>query len=313
MLRTYIAETDNRRKEIMWLALGLLAALAVALLLVVYVGYAFPGRSYDDVVTTFGLMALLGCAIAYFAGKEREQRQLNQSLVASLQDAVRELHARMACMDELTSANGEMSAALQGLRQELDDSYLRALRALMSTLDARDNYTALHGEQVTAIAITIARRMGLEEELVELIKRFGPLHDIGKIGIPDRVLHQAEPLAADDLAACLQHPAMGAAIISPLRPRAEALGIIRNHHERWDGGGYPDSLAGADIPLPARIMAVADAYHALISRRPYRPARGAAEAVRELMTNAGAQFDPDVAGVLAQLAAEGALHARGAG
>ena len=311
MIRTYMGETDNRRKEIMWLALALLAAFGITLFLALYAGFAVPLQSYDDIVMTFGLPIVLGCAIAYLAGKEREQRHLNQSLVASLHGAVRELNERVATIDELTAANGELSAVLETLRQELGENYLRALRALMTTLDARDDYTAVHSEQVTTIAVKIATRMGLERCLIDLLKRFGPLHDIGKIGIPDGILHRTEPLDASALELCHRHPSVGAAIVAPLRPRPEALAIVRAHHERWDGSGYPDGLAGTDTALLARIVGVADAYHALISRRPYRPAREPEQAVREMMAAAGSQFDPNVVGVLAQLVVESVLDARG--
>ncbi len=306
MIGTSIPETDSRRKEIMWLALGLVAALGLALGLLVRTGFALPADQHDG-MTAFGLVIMLGCAIAYFALKEREQRHLNQSLVASLERAACELGERAARVDELRHANARLAEALERLTVECDEDYLRTLRALMSTLDARDDYTALHGEQVAAIAVPIAQRMGLEPKVVDLLKRLVPLHDIGTIGIPDRVLHKAAPLDADELAMCRQHPLIGAAIIAPLRPSPEALAIIRNHHERWDGSGYPDGLSAADIPLLARIVGVADAYHAILSRRPYHAARGRLQAVREMMTHSGSQFDPDIVGVLAHLASNEAL------
>jgi len=300
MIGTTIPETDSRRKEIMWLALTLVAALGLALGLLLRTGFAFPAEDYDG-AAALGLVILLGCAIAYFALKEKEQRQLNQGLVASLERAAHELGERAARVDELRHANARLAEALERLTLECDEDYLRTLRALMSTLDARDDYTALHGEHVAAVAVPIAQRMGLEPKVVDLLKRLAPLHDIGTIGIPDRILHKPQPLDADELAMCRQHALIGAAIIAPLRPSPEGLAIIRNHHERWDGRGYPDGLRGADIPLLARIVGVADAYHAILSRRPYHAARGRLQAVREMMTHSGSQFDPDIVGVLAHM------------
>jgi len=197
------------------------------------------------------------------------------------------------------------------MQQELSQSYLRSIRALMRTLDARDGYTALHGEQVAAIAAAIAERMGLDRQRIDIIRNLGPLHDIGKIGIPDHILKKPCGLHANEVALCRQHAILSETIIAPLRPGAETLSMFRNHHERWDGQGYPDGLAGTNIPLLARILSVADAYHAMISQRPYRPARDDTQAVREMVAHGGAQFDPDVVGVLAGLVCEGALDAKG--
>ena len=308
MIRSYIHDADHRRKEIVWLALVLLAALGLALFLVLYFGQQLTLRTWDDAVMVSGLVIFLGCAIVYFAAKEREQRHLNQSLVESLRGAVWQLHQRVAALDDLSRTNGELGEALRATQAELGESYLAALRALMTTLDARDGYTARHGEQVAAVAVKIAQRMGLEPSLVETIKRFGPLHDIGKIGIPDEVLHKPRPLAPVEVVRCQQHAALGETIIAPLRPGAPTLAMFRSHHERWDGKGYPDGLAGTGIPLLARILGVADSYHAMLSPRPYNAARKDTQVVREMIAHAGTQFDPDVAGVLASLVCEGLLE-----
>jgi len=312
VIETFSRDADDRRKEIIWLALALVAALALALFLALCLGYQLPERSYEESVTLAGLVIFLGCAIAYFASKEKEQRHLNQSLVHSLQGAVRDLNDRVARLDELTRTNGELNDALGRLQDELDQSYLGTLSVLMKTLDARDDYTALHGAEVTAVALAIAERMGLDRSLIEIIERFGPLHDIGKIGITDRILHKAQPLNAQEAAVVQEHPAIGATIIAPLRPRPGAIAMLRSHHERWDGGGYPDGLAAEAIPLIARILCVADAYHAMISQRPHQSARERKQAVREIVGNAGSQFDPHVAGVMAALESDGLLNARGA-
>jgi HD-GYP domain-containing protein (c-di-GMP phosphodiesterase class II) len=311
MIRTFIHDTDNRRKEIVWLILALLAALGLALFLALYFGQQLALRTWDDAVMLSGLVVFLGCAIVYFAAKEREQRQLNQSLVESLRGAVWQLNQRVAALDDLTRTNDQLSDALSRAQTELNESYLAALRALMRTLDARDGYTARHGEQVTSVAVMIAERMGLERSLVEVLERFGPLHDIGKIGIPDDVLRKPGPLEPAEVALCQQHAALGETIVAPLRPGNHVLAMFRSHHERWDGQGYPDGLAGTKIPLLARILCVADSYHAMITQRPYQAARRDTQAVREMVANAGRQFDPDVVGVLAGLVCEGLLEPEG--
>jgi HD-GYP domain-containing protein (c-di-GMP phosphodiesterase class II) len=315
MIEPFTHEPDQRRKEMMWLTLALLAVMSLALVMVVDAGGRPAGAALrwlgsEDRLVGFGLLMLLGCAIAYVVGKEREQRLLNQSLVESLRGAVCQLNQRVATLDELSKAHVELSASAQQMERELGESYLRAIQALMCTLDARDGYTALHGEQVATIATAIAERMGLDHRRIGLIRSLAPLHDIGKIGIPDQILKKPGALRGEETALCRQHAILSETIIAPLRPDAEALAMFRNHHERWDGQGYPDGLAGTNIPLLARILSVADAYHAMTSQRPYRPARAEAQAVREMVAQGGAQFDPDVVGVLAGLVCEGALDPR---
>ena len=307
MIGTFVREADNRRKEIVWLVLALMAALGLALFAVICSSQQFLAQSYQDVVIVIGLVAILGCAIVYFAGKEREQRHLNQSLVESLQGAVRQLNERVAALDDLSTANGQLTDTLHRLQSELNESYLRALSALMKTIDVRDGYTALHGDEVTRIALAIAQRMGLEPALIDVIKSYGPLHDIGKIGIPDAILQQSGPLNAEETAVSRQHTVFGESIIAPLHPGLEALATFRSHHERWDGRGYPDGLAGTAIPLSARILTVADAYHAMIAEEPHAGPRPRAQAAREMMAEAGTAFDPDIVGVLEGLIHEGSL------
>lgn len=308
MIRSLVRETDNRRKEIVWVVLALVAVLGLALFALLCSSQVVLARSYQDSVIVIGLVAILGCSIIYFVGKEREQRHLNQSLVESLQSAVRQLNDRAGALDDLALANTQLTHALNRLQDELRESYLRSLSALMKTIDVRDGYTAFHGDEVTRIAVAISHRMGLESSLIDTIKSYAPLHDIGKIGIPDAILQSAGPLSAEETAVCRQHTVLGESILAPLHPGPEALAILRSHHERWDGEGYPDALADTRIPLPARILAVADAYHELTTRGRDSAVRPDTQAARAMMAEAGTRFDPDIVGVLEGLIYEGVLE-----
>ncbi len=170
-----------------------------------------------------------------------------------------------------------------------------SLLALSLAIEARDPYTRGHSARVTEFALAIARRLVTEEPVVEAIQVGGPLHDIGKVGIPDGVLLKPGPLDHDEFDLIRTHPAAGAELIEGIPAFHSAVGCVLHHHERWDGTGYPNRLAGDEIPLEARILAVADAYDAMTSTRPYRQALAPNDAAREVARCAGSQFDPGVA------------------
>ncbi len=166
--------------------------------------------------------------------------------------------------------------------------------ALARQVEARDPYTAFHSERVAEIARDLAKRKDLPYEKVELIHSASLLHDIGKVGVPDQILLKEGPLTEEEWAWMRAHTVEGHRILLPLEPylgRGVAA-IARWHHERWDGLGYPDGLKGEEIPLPARIVAVADAYEAMTSDRPYRKGLAAHEAALRIARGAGSQFDP---------------------
>jgi len=209
----------------------------------------------------------------------------------------------------LTTLANMSSKAIESaeLHQALRKSYYRALHVLVRSLAARDPYTATHGEAVTWVACRLAQELDLSEADTALLQAYAPLHDLGKIGVADAVLLKPGPLSAVEARVVRQHTAIGEEIIAPLMPGETALAMIRNHHEHWDGGGYPDRLRGEQIPLLARVVAVADAYHAMVSDRSYRSARSPSEAVQELMALAGAQFDPAVVEAMVRLWDRGEL------
>ncbi|WP_029214839.1 bifunctional diguanylate cyclase/phosphohydrolase [Kallotenue papyrolyticum] len=177
------------------------------------------------------------------------------------------------------------------------------VEALAELVAARDRYSGEHASRVAAFAVELARLLGVSAAEQRLVVLGARLHNIGKITLPDRILHHPEALSPDEWELMRQHPIIGAEIVSRVPSLRVLAPLIRHHHERWDGLGYPDGLAGEAIPLLARIIAVADAYAAMTSERPYRRARQPHEALRELQRCAGTQFDPAVVAAMHQLAA----------
>ncbi len=168
------------------------------------------------------------------------------------------------------------------------------LRALVRSLEAKDPYTKLHSERVTQWAVEVAKKMNCSEEEIESLTFAGHLHDIGKIGIRDQILMKPGRLTDEEYEIIKTHPVIGAEIVGHLGLLQLETAIIRHHHERWDGKGYPDGLKGDEIPRLSRILAVADTYDAITSRRPYRKAMSVEFACKEIIRNSGSQFDPDV-------------------
>jgi HD-GYP domain-containing protein (c-di-GMP phosphodiesterase class II) len=173
-----------------------------------------------------------------------------------------------------------------------------ALGALIASLEARDAYTGDHSACVVELAGACACGLGCSEDETADIHQVALLHDIGKIGIPDRVLLKRGRLSAEEWQIMRRHPVIGARIIAAVDSLRHLAPAIRADHERFDGHGYPDGLAGEDIPLASRIVLACDAYHAMVSERPYRRALPPETAVRELQANAGTQFDPAVVDTL---------------
>ncbi len=168
------------------------------------------------------------------------------------------------------------------------------LKALVRSLEAKDPYTKEHSHRVTQVAVSIATIMECNPEELDSLRFAGPLHDIGKIGISDQILMKPGKLTKDEYEIIKSHPVIGAEIVGHLGLLPVEKAIIRHHHERWDGKGYPDGLKQEEIPLLSRILAVADTFDAMTSCRPYRKALSIQEAEQEIKRNAGSQFDPVV-------------------
>lgn len=174
-------------------------------------------------------------------------------------------------------------------------------QSLVITLEAKDPYTKEHSQRATQIALDVAEVMGATEAERESLRIAGWLHDIGKIGIQDSILSKPGPLTAEEYEVIKTHPLIGEKILEPLGLLPLERKIIRNHHERWDGKGYPDGLRGEEIPLLVRIFTAADAFEAMTSDRPYRRAKTVEEALRELEVLSGAQFDAEVVEALREI------------
>ena len=172
------------------------------------------------------------------------------------------------------------------------DSAEQVIFALAAAVEAKDPFTEAHTQRVAESARRLGVALGLHEPMLDALYRGATIHDIGKIGIPDAILLKPGPLDQREVGIMRQHPDIGAGIVAPLSSAEHVLPIIRHHHERFDGSGYPDGLRGDDIPLLARVVAVCDAFDALTNERPYRPRRSREESIAMLMNGAGTQWDP---------------------
>lgn len=181
-------------------------------------------------------------------------------------------------------------------QRRLEELFVAGIQSLSEALEAKDPYTRGHSVRVASYSSSVARELGLGQDLIRQIELGGHVHDIGKIGVREEVLNKAGPLTPEEYEHIMTHPVIGWRILAPLLGDApRALNIVRWHHERFDGQGVPDRLAGQGIPLEARIVAVADTVDAITSDRPYRISeRTMAMAVEELVKYSGTQFDPDV-------------------
>jgi putative nucleotidyltransferase with HDIG domain len=178
--------------------------------------------------------------------------------------------------------------------QQLTQSYMATVRALSNAVEARDAYTGKHAERVTRFAIEVARELGLPAPDSPEVEFGFLLHDVGKLAIPDSILFKPGPLTTEERALMSRHTIVGAEIMRDIEFLAEASQVVRSHHERWDGDGYPDGLAGEQIPLNARVFAVADVFDALTTNRPYRVALSFEQARAMIEAQSGRHFDPQV-------------------
>ena len=213
-------------------------------------------------------------------------------------------------IDELTATN----ARLEHANQHLQSVNLSFAAAMVTALDERDTWTAGHSVAVATYSRDIAAEMGLTKQQVELVHLTGLVHDIGKIGVPAEVLQKTAALTDDEWALMREHSEIGARILGEVEDYAEVAEIVLYHHERLDGAGYPRGLTGDRIPLLARVIAVADAYNAMTSDRPYRRAMDPDIAITQLRNGRGGQFDPDaVEAFLKVLERESDAYRRGKG
>jgi diguanylate cyclase (GGDEF)-like protein len=202
-----------------------------------------------------------------------------------------------ASVEEVRTVNEELKES----NDRAHRTYLSTIAALSRSIEAKDDYSGGHVERVRVLSVEIAKRLGYEGRELEAIEVGALLHDIGKIGVPESILNKPGPLSDEEWAEMKKHPVISDYILAGVELHPYVRQIIRSSHERIDGQGYPDGLGGSDVPVPARIVLVADAFDALATDRPYRAARSIPEALKELRTHAGTQFCPTVVAALESL------------
>ncbi len=196
-------------------------------------------------------------------------------------------------MQEIKRINGELSDA----KDKLEKAYLESIETLRYTVEAKDPYTKGHSDRVAEFSVLIGKKLGLSEEDLKTLRIGGLFHDIGKIGIPDSILLKDERLTPEEYSEIKHHPSIGTHILSNATIFSNIIPIVKHHHERYDGRGYPENLKGENIPFLARIATVADAFDAMSSKRTYRNSLDIDTIIDEIQKNSGTQFDPKIAEV----------------
>ena len=206
-------------------------------------------------------------------------------------------------LDFVMNFCNQIAISLENARliEDMKHSFVSSILSLASALEAKDSYTRGHSNRVATYSTMIARRMGMDEEHVETIRLMALMHDVGKIGIPDLIINKPGKLTEKEFAVIKRHALVSLRIIEPLLANKRELRYIKSHHERFDGMGYPEGYEGAEIPLEARIMSVADSFDAMTSNRPYRSAMTRSAAIAELEKRKGAQFCPEVVTVFVDI------------
>ena len=197
-------------------------------------------------------------------------------------------------MSELADSFNKMTVKLSDARNELFNYFYRVAQTLVRVLEAKDQYTKGHSDRVADYSEKLAIEMGLPKNRIALLKEAALLHDIGKMGVETTILRKDSSLTAEEGDIIHKHPAIGEDILKPVSLDKDILAVIRGHHERYDGKGYPDRLKGDDINIMAAIVSVADSYDAMTSHRPYMKNMTKPEAVEQLKQNSGTQFNPKV-------------------
>src|SRR4051794_32885967 len=256
-----------------------------------YAVYGFVAAVIYEAYKPIGAWAIVVFALPLFLMRKTQE--------AYLKHTQRSAHKLRAAAETIQSQN----VSLEQANKLLKERSTAAMESLSATVDARDAYTAGHSRRVQQLALAIGRELALSQAELELLGHAALFHDIGKLGIPDSILLKPSSLTDAEWEVMASHAAEGASIINRLGFLSDAVPAIRHHHERWDGGGYPDGLGGEDIPLGARIIHVADAFDSMLTTRVYRPARPAHEALDELRRMTGTQFCARCVGALEAIVA----------
>jgi HD-GYP domain-containing protein (c-di-GMP phosphodiesterase class II) len=262
------------------------------------------------------LLAVLA-ALGFATGIARPIRELAQRTreIANGNYAQRvELKTRNEIGELATNFNamsGAIEKAIEQLRKAANENHLlfiNSVRMLAAAIDAKDPYTRGHSERVGRYAIAIGKNLGLPEKEMRNLRVSALLHDVGKIGIDDRILRKPGALSEDEFEVMKQHPAKGAAIMSGVAQLIDIVPGMKYHHEKWSGGGYPESLEGEQIPMQARIVAIADTFDAMTTNRPYQKAMELNYVVEKIKSFAGTRFDPRVVEAFVQAVKRGDIQ-----
>jgi diguanylate cyclase (GGDEF)-like protein/putative nucleotidyltransferase with HDIG domain len=220
-------------------------------------------------------------------------------------------HDLLAIADQnLYSAKALENGIVRTNEQQRENRALRTegsfevLDALVTAVDNKDRYTRKHSEDVTEYALWMAEELGLSQDTMRIIRTAGLLHDVGKIGVPSEILRKPDRLSPEEYEIIKRHPRLGELIVGAIPGMESIIDGVRSHHERWDGAGYPDQLAGNNIPFLGRLLAVADAFSAMTTDRPYRKGMDWDIALKQILDNRGTQFDPDLADVFLRAVAK---------
>jgi putative nucleotidyltransferase with HDIG domain len=268
---------------------------------------------YHHVLRDAMVTLLAGIIFAFVLGlliSSRVVGPVNQLISGTRYIADGNLHHRVQVsgddeISELADSFNNMSKRLEESRRRLLDYFYDTVKSLVLVLEFKDQYTLGHSQSVADYAEKIARRMGIEHKTVDMFKKVTLLHDIGKVGVRDSVLQKPDKLTEDEWENIKTHPVLGEKILKPILNDPDMLAIIRNHHERQDGKGYPDALSHGQIPLLVAIVTVADSYDAMTADRPYRKAMSQSQAIEQLQKGRGHQFHPDVVDVFLEILSEG--------
>lgn len=235
-----------------------------------------------------------------------KQKVVGTITIANPVDGTRFTHSDLELLSTIAA---QASIAIRNARlyEEQETTYLNTVQTLVSAIEASDAYTRGHSERVTRYSVALAKRLGMDGDPLKQLEQAAILHDIGKIGIDVALLHKREKLTAADIDVLQLHPSIGVRILEPIIFLGTVREIIQQHHERFDGKGYPNGLSGADWRLEGKILAVCDTYDAMTSDRPYREALSHEIAIQEISDHSGSQFDPEVAAAFIAMCNEGRL------
>ena len=288
-------------------------------------GALILSRTVVNDVLDRGISAYTDDALAdlrYVGGESIVQQRIRSVMCAPMRttdailgvlyvDSLEIREFNQAELELLAAVGNQAGVALHRARlmAEVERLFLDVMRAIASLIDAKDGYTHKHSERVAAFAVRLARHMGYDAETSAIVELSGLLHDVGKIGVPDAILHKPDKLSADEFAEMKKHPVHGARILANIQSARimSLLPGVKYHHERWDGTGYPEGLKGEDIPFLGRLLGVADVLDALTSDRAYRKGSTLEEVMQMIRDGGGRQFDPAVVKAAIELHDKGEL------